>query len=125
MNENSQHEKSKRKTTNLWINPQFQTRFMILFTLPLVIQTVASLYFTDAVMIVATFSLLLFIFFPLAVVFSHRICGPIYRINAQMRQDAANHTMSMVRFRQNDFFVEIAGSYNILATAINESRSIK
>jgi len=43
---------------------------------------------------------------------SHRIAGPLYRLNKHMDAVAAGQTTSDVAFRTGDFFPELAESYN-------------
>lgn len=42
--------------------------------------------------------------FLYSLVFSHRIAGPIYRINAVLRQMLRGETIAEVKFRKNDYF---------------------
>jgi hypothetical protein len=44
--------------------------------------------------------------------FSHRIAGPLYRLNQHMREVALGRTTQGVHFRDGDFFLEVAESYN-------------
>jgi len=44
--------------------------------------------------------------------FSHRIAGPLYRLNLHMREVALGRTTQDVSFREGDFFREVADSYN-------------
>jgi hypothetical protein len=57
------------------------------------------------------------------VLFSHRIAGPIYRLNQQMEKDAKLREVNLVSFRKGDFFPELAGSYNVLSRAMRSTRS--
>ena len=46
------------------------------------------------------------------ILLSHRIAGPLYRLNKHMRQIADGQTKDAVHFRKKDFFAELADSYN-------------
>jgi len=43
---------------------------------------------------------------------SHRVAGPLYRLNKHMKDVAAGRTLRDVKFRKKDFFPELADSYN-------------
>lgn len=43
---------------------------------------------------------------------SHRVAGPLYRLRHHMDDIASGKTRSHVRFRKNDFFEELAVSFN-------------
>ncbi|MEI6092318.1 MAG: hypothetical protein WCQ47_01380 [bacterium] len=44
--------------------------------------------------------------------FSHRIAGPIYRMNMYLRSIAPENLATTINFRKMDFFQELAISYN-------------
>ncbi|MCX6112926.1 MAG: hypothetical protein NTY22_06585 [Proteobacteria bacterium] len=44
--------------------------------------------------------------------FSHRIAGPIYRMNMYLRSIATENLATTINFRKMDFFQELAISYN-------------
>jgi hypothetical protein len=46
------------------------------------------------------------------VLFSHRIAGPIYKLQKHFNGTAKSHGYSEVRFRKGDFFQELADAYN-------------
>ncbi|MFH1222815.1 MAG: hypothetical protein V1647_00555 [Pseudomonadota bacterium] len=64
------------------------------------------------------------VFFPIAsvtvfiiiifsgVLFSHKIAGPIYRMNTYLRSISIDTLTAPLSFRKNDFFQELARSYN-------------
>jgi len=52
------------------------------------------------------------IFLILGLVFSHRIAGPIYRLNRHLREVGNGDHMNDVKFRKNDFFPELADAFN-------------
>ncbi len=49
-----------------------------------------------------------------AMVISHRIAGPLYRLNKHLSKVAAGETLEDVKFRENDYFPELADSCNRL-----------
>lgn len=55
-----------------------------------------------------TFALL----FVSTVILSHRIAGPLYRLNTHMNDVAAGKTREYISFRRNDYFPELAEAYN-------------
>ena len=46
------------------------------------------------------------------VILSHRIAGPLYRLNRHMLRVAKGDEMGEVSFRKGDFFIELSDSYN-------------
>ncbi|MEI6080636.1 MAG: hypothetical protein WCQ53_08390, partial [bacterium] len=44
--------------------------------------------------------------------FSHRIAGPIYRMNMYLRSIAPENLATTINFRKMDFFQDLAISYN-------------
>jgi sensor histidine kinase YesM len=61
--------------------------------------------------VVAGVSFVFSTFFALVV--SHRIAGPLYRLKGHMIRVALGATRSEVHFRDGDFFPEIARAYNL------------
>ena len=58
----------------------------------------------------------IFYFFVLTlfgVVFSHRVAGPLYRLNQHMREHKAKDKVPPLHFRKHDYFQELATSYNV------------
>jgi methyl-accepting chemotaxis protein len=43
---------------------------------------------------------------------SHRVAGPLYRLKKHLQAVAEGKTVSDVRFREGDFFPEVADAYN-------------
>lgn len=46
------------------------------------------------------------------IVLSHRVAGPLYRLNVHMKEIAEGKTQGKVKFRNKDFFLELADSFN-------------
>ena len=66
----------------------------------------------------------------MGMVLSHRIAGPLYRLNKHMLAIASGASLGKVKFREKDFFCELADSYNaqyesLKATIKNESEIVK
>lgn len=47
-----------------------------------------------------------------SLVLSHRTAGPLYRLNGHMNRIADGGDIGEVKFRKNDFFPELAETYN-------------
>ena len=54
---------------------------------------------------------------------SHRIAGPLYRLQKQLEKDTANAKLSPVQFRKGDFFTELATGYTLLAETLTGGRA--
>jgi len=139
----------KHKRRNFLINPSFQLRFALYisswmmglslmfllildeaFTMisdllirdprgPEVAQVLAAKHelFRSLYFIEAGFVLLVFV---LSVFVSHRIAGPLYKLNRYMRDGAKNgRLLGDLHFRSGDHFRELAESYNAMASAVN------
>src|SRR5690606_12898419 len=50
--------------------------------------------------------------------FSHRIAGPLYRLNTDMRQMAKDGKVRNIRFRKGDYFLELPDAFNALLDKI-------
>jgi len=48
----------------------------------------------------------------MGLVLSHRVAGPIYRLRKHLLEAAAGRAPSQVRFRDEDYFQELADAYN-------------
>ena len=57
------------------------------------------------------------IFAVLGLFYSHRIAGPMFRLNRHLKEAAKNKKMDNIKFRQDDFFPEIAESLNEYAAS--------
>ena len=114
-----------RNKRNYWLNSKFQGSFLAFCLIPFFAQLLCALLFPTPSGIICSGAIIFLILMPAGIIFSHRICGPIYRIDQQMRKDSSAHHMGLVKFREKDFFPELSGSYNVLSMAVNQSRSIK
>lgn len=54
--------------------------------------------------------------------FSHRIAGPLHRLKSHFLMVANDLTIEDVRFRKDDFFHDVAESYNILMAKFRKHR---
>lgn len=50
--------------------------------------------------------------FIICIFFSHKVAGPLYKLNLYLRKIANNEQVDIIRFRKNDYFPELADSYN-------------
>lgn len=57
-----------------------------------------------------------------AVLFSHRIAGPLHRLKSHFLQVANELTVDDVRFRKDDFFQDVAYSFNQLMAKYRRNR---
>ena len=57
----------------------------------------------------------------LGALFSHRIAGPLYRLNKHFLEIANGKPVSEVHFRDTDYFQELAESYNKHLHSITEN----
>jgi hypothetical protein len=55
---------------------------------------------------------------------SNRVAGPIVRLRQAMRQLAEGQTVAPLRFRENDFWREMADEFNSIAEQLQASRQI-
>ena len=54
----------------------------------------------------------------MGVLFSHRIAGPLFRIQRHMNEIADGKPIIEIEFRKNDFFREIADAFNRVANRL-------
>lgn len=58
-------------------------------------------------------ALIVFLFIVISGIwYSHKIAGPIYRMNTQLKTISLDKIVSKLSFRKHDFFQELAVSYN-------------
>ena len=67
-------------------------------------------YMTKLLLGLSSFYFLVLTIF--GILYSHRVAGPIHRLNNHMRSVAVDEVIEPVKFRKNDFFQELAESYN-------------
>jgi hypothetical protein len=53
---------------------------------------------------------------------SNRVAGPIVRLRGAMRQLAEGRPVAPLRFRENDFWREMADEFNAIAAQLQASR---
>jgi hypothetical protein len=61
--------------------------------------------------------------FAYCIVFSHRVAGPVYRINAVLRQILREETPGEIRFRKGDYFHSTAELLTELSRKMHGSGS--
>ena len=54
----------------------------------------------------------------LGIRYSHRIAGPLYQLNGRMQRIANGEPPSLVKFRRNDQFLELAESFNAMIVTL-------
>jgi hypothetical protein len=54
---------------------------------------------------------------------SHRWVGPIYRLRAALSSLSRGERIPPMRFREGDFWQELAGDFNVVATDLSRLRS--
>lgn len=54
---------------------------------------------------------------------SHRFTGPIHRLKNEIRRLADGETVSELKFRDNDFWLELSTDFNRIANRIQETRA--
>ncbi|MBU6374701.1 MAG: hypothetical protein KGQ59_01780 [Bdellovibrionales bacterium] len=63
------------------------------------------------------------VIFVLAVFLSHRIAGPLYKLNMYLREAARTGKLKPhLQFRSGDHFQELAESYNAMVAAVQNER---
>lgn len=68
---------------------------------------------TDMISFFVVTAIIVFLFIVISGIwYSHKIAGPIYRINSQLKTISLDKIVDKVSFRKGDFFKELAVSYN-------------
>ena len=62
------------------------------------------------------------IVFSVCIFFSHKIAGPLYRLNMYLRKISELGVLEDMRLRNGDYFRELEASYNEAVSTIRESR---
>ena len=63
-------------------------------------------------------SLLLFLYISFKI--SHRVAGPLYRLNEHLKAINATGKLEEINFRKGDYFTEIQDNFNKVVKRINE-----
>jgi methyl-accepting chemotaxis protein len=82
--------------------------------------TEQQVYFDKAILLV--FALIGVFLVTTVVLISHRIAGPLYHLNKHMQEIADGKELGEVRFRDKDFFMELASSFNRMVLKIKETK---
>jgi sensor histidine kinase YesM len=61
--------------------------------------------------------------FLISIFTSHRIAGPLYKLDKFMREAASGHPQPKIQFRKNDHFENLAESYNAMMATLLSSKS--
>lgn len=82
-----------------------------------------SAHFRDLWWTHGPFLLVVFFLLPAYVVdtikLSHRFAGPVYRLRRAIQDVAAGETPQAIKFRNNDFWQELAVDYNAMLARLN------
>lgn len=57
-----------------------------------------------------------------AILFSHKIAGPLYKLHRHMKGIAEGQAATPVQFREKDFFPELADAFNAQLGRIDETK---
>jgi methyl-accepting chemotaxis protein len=58
----------------------------------------------------------------IGILFSHRICGPLRRLENHMKKIAQGNKITRINFRKNDFFPEISTAFNSMLDHIKTKK---
>lgn len=111
----------KRSIRGYWLNPRFQMPFLLFHLWPFFALLFSILIFSTQQQIFLAALGIFIVSIPVGILFSHRIAGPVYRINKQLQNDVKAQNMNLVTFRKKDFFPELAGSYNALCLSLKKA----
>lgn len=64
--------------------------------------------------------LTVFLLLIAGVLISHRIAGPMYRLNNDLREMAKNQELKNLKFREKDFFQEIPEAFNLVVDSFDK-----
>ena len=64
--------------------------------------------------------LTIFILLIAGIFISHRIAGPMYRLNMDLRGMAEKKELKMLKFRKKDFFQEIPEAFNLVVDSFKK-----
>lgn len=68
--------------------------------------------------VIGTSILMLIVIVIVGVLFSHRICGPLQRLEGHMRDIGHGKDFLPLRYRKKDFFQEIPSAFNEMRRAL-------
>ena len=63
------------------------------------------------------------IVFSACIFFSHKIAGPVYKLNLYLKKITEMDSLETVSFRKGDYFMELEKSYNDAVETIRRSRT--
>ena len=69
---------------------------------------------------VVTSSVLFFGIFLVGLVYSHRIAGPVFRLERHMRGIASGKELTKIKFRTKDYFPELAEALNEMVVRLKK-----
>lgn len=72
--------------------------------------------------VLVTFVILFIIIMIFGLLYSHRICGPIYRIKEDIKNTPTLEECQKLKFRKNDFFTDLADEFNRMIERFKEKK---
>ena len=72
--------------------------------------------------LIASFILLPLVIYDIVRI-SNRFTGPLFRLRRSMRELAAGKDVKPIRFRQGDFWQDLAEDFNAVARRVNETKT--
>jgi len=124
--------------TKIIVNKKFQYKMLLLFLIPFLIMNIVMFYclsmsfsslliqnvskeiendlitFKNKIYIIATCGSLLIInvMFPIVLLFSHRIAGPMFKLHRKLVAFNAGSAPEKIYFRKKDFFKNFVTDFN-------------
>jgi len=106
-----------------WIDPSFQRRYLRMITaialLTLVYGTVLPLVIIGTMMVGAIWMIIA----HLGIRASHKLCGPIYRILAELKAIDRGELPKPIVLREDDELQDLAKAFNKLVAMVSEQRA--
>ncbi|MBF0360483.1 MAG: hypothetical protein HQK49_05690 [Oligoflexia bacterium] len=75
--------------------------------------------------VIITFLILSSTIFIIGLLYSHRICGPLYKFKEKMKSFSSFEDLSDINFRKNDFFMELSDEFNSMVKRVKENKDSK
>ncbi len=115
-------EKPKYRRSKIFISSKFQFSFIIysllLSIVPIIVMSLTqglAMTFEELPLHYFVFfstSITILLLFTAAVLLSHRLAGPIYRIEKHLNEVANGSTRASIKLREKDYFTELADAAN-------------
>jgi signal transduction histidine kinase len=112
------------KRKKIFVMPKFQFLFLIyslsLAAIPLIVLNLSRSFMymfadTSTLVLVSVFTVVTLLLLGLVgIVLSNRIAGPLHRLTRHLKDVAEGRTTDEIRFRDKDYFSDLAESANII-----------